>query len=603
MFTILKQKLIDWSLNKRAMTVDELHKSLNPYQCQIYNEETSELKFTEQTTPVNILVETPTGYSPIKHTHKTVKFGVWVLKTENSKLECADEHIVINEHNQEVFVKDLTLNEKIQTRNGLESVISVTKTNRQDYMYDLELDDDNHVYYTNNIVSHNSITSAIYLLWKAMYNEDVNILIASNKNKSAMEMIRRIKYAYENLPFFLKPGAKQDEWNKHTIAFDNDSKIDSTATSEDSGRGESISLLYLDEFAFVKPTIQEQFWTSILPTLSTGGSCIMSSTPNGDSDRFAMLWRSALVGGVVEVNDDKGNHVEPITFVPTHIKWDQPPGRDETFKRQQIALLGETKWLQEYCCEFLTSESMLIDPLVLSTLTEVLKRESPPEEYKEVKFWKQIVPGTTYLIGVDPATGSGKDFSVISVFSFPAMEQVAEFRSNTMSSSFLYIVLKNIIRRLERDNCIVYFSVENNGVGEGLISLYESDETPPESELVSETGKDKRGFFTTAKSKLKACLALKSLLERDSITIHSPVLLQELKTYIRTKGAYAAQLGSTDDAVSSILVIIRMLEEIATYEQEAHNILHDYEDDEWSWGESSGNDPDDPDDIPMPFVY
>ena len=110
-----------------------------------------------------------------------------------------------------------------------------------------------------------------------------------------MEMIRRIRYAYENLPNWLKPGITDDGWNMHTIAFDNESRIDSTAPSMDAGRGESLSLLFLDEFAFVKRNIQEEFWTSILPTLSTGGSCIMSSTPNGDADLFATLWRAAMV--------------------------------------------------------------------------------------------------------------------------------------------------------------------------------------------------------------------------------------------------------------------------------------------------------------------
>lgn len=99
--------------------------------------------------------------------------------------------------------------------------------------------------------------------------------------------------------------------------------------------------LFLDEFAFVKPIVQEEFWTSILPTLSTGGSCICTSTPNGDSNLFAQLWRQAT---------NKSQGEGDIPFVPLHVRWDQPPGRDESFKQQQIKLLGVEKWRQEYQC-------------------------------------------------------------------------------------------------------------------------------------------------------------------------------------------------------------------------------------------------------------
>jgi len=104
-----------------------------------------------------------------------------------------------------------------------------------------------------------SQTAGAFLLWFTIFNFDKTILVASNKNSNAMEMVVRIKYAYENLPNWLKPGIKEDEWNKHVLAFDNKSRIISEATSENSGRGFSISLLYLDEFAFVPPDVQQEF--------------------------------------------------------------------------------------------------------------------------------------------------------------------------------------------------------------------------------------------------------------------------------------------------------------------------------------------------------
>ena len=442
-----------------------------------------------------------------------------------------------------------------------------------------------------------SITSAVYLLWFAIFNFDKKILIASNKNKGAMEMIHRIRYAYENLPMWLKPGVTEDGWNKHSVAFDNDSRIDSTATSEDSGRGESISLLFLDEFAFVKPNIQDEFWTSILPTLSTGGACIMSSTPNGDSDLFATLWRAAQVGKGMEFEDEEG-HKESLTFTPKHVPWDAPPGRDEKFKMQQIAMIGELKWKQEYECEFLSSDALLISSVVLGNMTPRVKQVTTMYDIRGVEFFEDIKSDGTYLVGVDPSTGSGSDFSVIEVYEFPSLKQIAEYRSNSMSSSHLYIILKAVLRHLEQDNATVYFSVENNGVGEGIIALYESDEAPPpESIFISEEGKERLGMTTTKKVKMRACLNLKDLLEKNKMEVNSVVLLNELKSYVRKRGSYAAQYGSTDDAVSATLIVMRLLQEIAAFEQDAYDKLYSLNEEEYDENSEDG------DDAPMPMVF
>ena len=447
---------------------------------------------------------------------------------------------------------------------------------------------------TNNIVlsarqTGKSTVSSMYLLWFAMFQFDKNVLIASNKNKGAMEMISRIQYAYKNLPLWIKPGIMDDGWNKHAIKFDNDSSIESEATSETSGRGESISLLYLDEFAFVKPNVAEEFWGSIAPTLSTGGDCIISSTPNGDINIFAQLWR----GAKVEAND----------FIPQFVAWDAPPGRGEKFKAQMIAKFGERKWLQEFECKFLSSDALLIDSLVLANLTAVVDKYHPEFEINGVTFWARPKAGVTYLVGVDPATGSGEDFTVLTVFEFPAMEQVAQFRSNTMSSATVYPVLKNLLKFLERTGSTVYFSVENNGVGEGIISLFEADETPPSTaEFISETGKKRYGMTTTKKAKIKACLSMKELIDKGNMHIKSRMLLQELKEYSRKGGSYAARAGSTDDCVSGVLIVMRILEEISTFEQAAFDTLRKVDD--YSWGEDDVSHYDeDGDDGPLPGIF
>lgn len=447
-----------------------------------------------------------------------------------------------------------------------------------------------------------SQVSAAYLLWFAIFNDDKTILIASNKNDNAMEMIRRIKFMYERLPHWLKPGIMEDGWNAHKVGFDNGSTIHSTATTENSGRGMSISLLFLDEFAFVRETVQDEFWTSIAPTLATGGACIITSTPNGDTNLFAQLWRGANIpvedGAALGVNG----------FIPKQIRWDEPPGRDEEFKRKEIAKIGEIKWLQEYECVFVSSDPLLINTITLSNLTGILEKVTAKARVGHLTFFHKPAPNKTYLVGVDPATGTGQDYTVFEVFQFPEMIQVAEYRSNTTSPITAYNELKKLLRALKKFDSVVYFTIENNGIGEGMLNQYEMDEFPPEdAEFISEEGKRRKGMYTTARSKALACLRLKEMLEKGLIEIRSKALLAELKHFIRAGGSYRAKRGATDDCISGTLLVLRLITEISEYEQDAHDMLYSSEDegtlyeevDAIDWGDSSGDGVEDYQDTPF----
>jgi hypothetical protein len=229
-------------------------------------------------------------------------------------------------------------------------------------------------------------TSCAYLLWYAIFQSDKTILIASNKSSNAMELIGKIQYAYEELPDWLKPGIDDSNWNKHTCGFDNKSRIVATATSKDSGRGLAISLIYVDEMAFVAPHIQEEFWDSITPTISTGGSMIITSTPNGDSNLFARTWFNAVKKTVEELDNE--------SFHPMHVKWDQPPGRDNKFRQMMIDKLGDRKWRQEFECCFgdtmvtvrnrITGEILTISIEQLYNLTnKIIDEESLKSEVVE----------------------------------------------------------------------------------------------------------------------------------------------------------------------------------------------------------------------------
>jgi hypothetical protein len=255
-----------------------------------------------------------------------------------------------------------------------------------------------------------------------------------------------------------------------------------------------------------------------------------------------------------------------------------PPGRDEAFKQGQMSLLGERKWLQEYECEFLGGEGTLLDNrIVIEREKEILDAGTSNVLFKlhEIPFFTQIKAGGTYLMGVDPSTGTGKDFTTIEIVEFPSLEQVMEFRSNNTSSPEIYTLMKKIIQFFITNDCEILFSVENNGVGEGIISLYSVDEEFPErAEMIHEEGKTRFGFTTTDTVKLKYANKLKMLIEAKQLKIHSMTLLKELKNFARSGKTYNAKSGSTDDCISAYLIILRVLDDLAEYDEQAYEKLY-----------------------------
>ena len=249
-------------------------------------------------------------------------------------------------------------------------------------------------------------TAAGYLLWYAMFNDDVTILIAANKFRAATEIMDRIKFAYEELPDWLRAGAAT--YNVQDIKFDNGSRIKSTTTTPDSGRGMSISLLYLDEFAFVKPRIAEEFWTAMSPTLSTGGKCIITSTPNSDEDKFAEIWF-----GANKTIDDHGDTIPDGVgvngFKAITAHYSEVPGRDDAWATRERAKIGADKFDREYDCKFLTADETLINAVTLLKLQGV----EPMYKTNDIRWYDKIKPNNTYVLALDPSAGVGKDFAAI----------------------------------------------------------------------------------------------------------------------------------------------------------------------------------------------
>jgi len=420
-----------------------------------------------------------------------------------------------------------------------------------------------------------STSAAGYLLWYAMFVPDSTILVAAHKYLGAQEIMQRVRYAYENCPDFIRAGVTS--YNKGSLDFDNGSRIVSQTTTENTGRGMSISLLYCDEFAFVRPTIAEEFWTSITPTLATGGKCIITSTPNSDEDQFAQIWRQAN-----RCFDEFGNETKLGVngFKAFRSSWQEHPDRDQKWADQMRAQLGEERFRREMECEFIIFDETLIDPIRLSQLGGI----DPIEKQGQIRWYKRPEKDKTYVVAMDPSLGTGSDPAAIQVFEMPGLKQVAEWSHNKTIVQRQVVIMKEICGYLAevagQNN--VYYSVENNTLGEAaLVAIMEVGEENIPGIFLSEPKRSggisryRKGFTTTNKSKLSACSKFKSLLETKRLVIASKALISELKTFVASGGSYAAKLGEHDDLVMSTLLAIRMIMLLQQYDASMDAELRD----------------------------
>jgi hypothetical protein len=417
-----------------------------------------------------------------------------------------------------------------------------------------------------------STSAAGYLLWYAMFVPDSTILIAAHKYTGAQEIMQRIRYAYENCPDHIKAGVTT--YNKGSLDFENGSRIVSATTTENTGRGMSITLLYLDEFAFVRPTIATEFWTSITPTLATGGKAIITSTPNSDEDQFALIWK-----GANKTEDEFGNTTELGVngFKSYRAFWQEHPDRNQEWADQMKAQLGEDRFRREIGCEFIIADETLIAPTRLIDLDGI----EPLFRQGQIRWYKKPEKGNIYIIALDPAVGTGGDNAAIQIYEANTTTQIGEWKHNRTDIPSQIKLIAQINKYIvecttQPDN--LYYSVEVNGVGEAaLVSLNEYGLSNIPGTFLSEPGKKKRGFNTTNKSKLTACSKFKTLVESNKLTINSRSLVTELKSFVASGGSYAAKIGETDDLVTSSLLVVRMLQNLSEYNYDLDNYIRDHD--------------------------
>lgn len=423
-------------------------------------------------------------------------------------------------------------------------------------------------------------SAAGYLLWYAMFIPDSTILVAAHKYQGAYEIMQRVRFAYENVPDHIRAGVVS--YNKGSLEFDNGSRIVSQTTTETTGRGMSISLLYADEFAYVRPTIAKEFWTSISPTLSTGGKAIITSTPNSDEDQFAELWK-----GANRCIDSFGNTTELGIngFKAYRSYWNEHPDRDENWAAEQRAQLGEERFRREMDCEFIIDEETLINSITLLDLSGI----EPIYRQGQVRWYDQPKKNMTYIIALDPSLGTGGDPAAIQVLEMPSCRQIAEWQNNKTPIQGQVNVLREICNyiyeQVGTENNI-YYSVENNTIGEAaLICISEIGEENIKGIFISEphkigqTRRYRKGFTTTNKSKLAACAKLKNLIESKKLKVYSKPFVSELKTFVASAHSFAAKVGETDDLILGMLLAIRISQILQSFDADIDNKLKDTLDD------------------------
>ena len=393
-------------------------------------------------------------------------------------------------------------------------------------------------------------TVAAYLLWKIVFNEEYSIAILANKDRQAREILGRIQLMFEHLPKWLQMGVT--EWNKGNIKLENGSEILASATSSSAIRGTSQNMVYLDEFAFVPTNIQDEFFASVYPTISSGQSSkvLITSTPNG-MNMFYRIWTES----------EEGRNA----YARVDVHWSQIPGRDGAWREQTISNTSEDQFRQEYECEFLGSSNTLIHP---TKLRNMVYKHPIAQADGGLKIYEEPEKDTIYAIVVDTARGAGADYSAFIVVNVSTMpyRQVAAFRNNLISP----LIYPNIIygAAVKYNDALVL--VETNDIGQQVADILHYDLEYDGVLVTANNGRTGQslsgGFATTTHYGVKTskqvkrigCATLKTLVESDKFLIYDYDTIYELsrfslKNSLKGNQSYEAEDGNDDMAMCCVL--------------------------------------------------
>lgn len=366
---------------------------------------------------------------------------------------------------------------------------------------------------------------SMYCLWLAMYHPNKKINIISIKDTTAKKVLKKIKYMYKNLPPYLQVpivnGRTGEYGSASMIEFNNGSFIESIPTSSEAGRSESLSLLVIDEAAIVRWA--DQIWAAAFPTLSTGGSAIVNSTPYGIGNFYHSKWVDAIAGG----NE----------FTPIRLYWKMHPERDIEWYNQMSTALGPKRTAQEIDGDFLSSGNSVFDLMDIKAIEDCLSEFPIIKRRYNGQYlqFNEPEPDKDYFIGADVATGRATDYS-----SFTCMDKVGE-------EQVVYKGRMSVDKyaRLLGDTGQLFnwatLAPESNDVGLAVTSMLQAEGYPKLyyfQKMVKKKGKTRPevdtapGWLTTSKNRPVIIDGLEADIRNDVITCKDPFFVYEAKTFI-----------------------------------------------------------------------
>tara|TARA_R110000822_G_scaffold5031_5_gene21791 strand:+ start:10391 stop:12025 length:1635 start_codon:yes stop_codon:yes gene_type:complete len=391
-------------------------------------------------------------------------------------------------------------------------------------------------------------TAAAIILHYILFNEHKTVALLANKGDAAREILDRIKLAYESLPQWMQQGVV--EWNKGSIELENGCKVLAAATSSSAIRGKSISLLYIDEAAFVENW--DEFFASVFPTISSGETTkiLFTSTPNGLNHFYKTC-----------MGAKEGTNGYQYVEVP----WQQVPGRGAEWQKETLGAMDFDleKFAQEFECAFQGSSGTLISGACLKTLLSI----APIGESDGLKQYFRSEKDNKYVIIADVSRGKGLDYSAFQVIDTTTMpyQQVCTFRNNMITPLDYAGVIHNVSKMY---NSAVIL-VEINDVGAQVVDSLHFDY---ESELIVYTenagargkrissgfGNSERGIRTTKTVKAIGCSMLKLLVEQQQLIINDHQTIFELSRFSKKGNSYEAESGCNDDLVMGLVLFAWM---------------------------------------------